>query len=237
MQYNLQCTGPPGDCDGDGVLDDSDDDDDNDGILDTEEGTRAHNRCRDPIGLATATQISTSGSNVAARGIDGGNNSGSNEAVTAGGTTTDWWKVDLGASYDNISELVFYNRTFFFGASGKRQIRNCYLMASNTPFPDDLAGSRALAAAPGGFEYQFPNDPGTQHSWTIKLPEPLQLRYFKIQKSGVNNSGNSLRVMEFRVYQPRDTDDDGIPDFQDLDSDNDGCFDVVESGGVDSKRW
>ncbi|MBT8449084.1 MAG: hypothetical protein KJO69_05315, partial [Gammaproteobacteria bacterium] len=32
----------------------------------------------------------------------------------------------------------------------------------------------------------------------------------------------------------RDTDLDGTPDYLDLDSDNDGCFDVVESGGIDA---
>jgi len=36
-QYNLQCTGLPGDCDGDGILDDVDLDDDNDGISDIDE--------------------------------------------------------------------------------------------------------------------------------------------------------------------------------------------------------
>ncbi|MFC4636585.1 DUF4347 domain-containing protein, partial [Dokdonia ponticola] len=33
-----------------------------------------------------------------------------------------------------------------------------------------------------------------------------------------------------------DTDMDGIPDHLDLDSDNDGCFDVVESGGLDGNN-
>ncbi len=31
-----------------------------------------------------------------------------------------------------------------------------------------------------------------------------------------------------------DTDCDGIPDFQDLDSDNDGLSDIAESGGMDA---
>ena len=34
-------------------------------------------------------------------------------------------------------------------------------------------------------------------------------------------------------YTPKDTDGDGHPDFQDLDSDNDGVNDVIESNGVD----
>ncbi len=32
---------------------------------------------------------------------------------------------------------------------------------------------------------------------------------------------------------PRDTDGDGVPDYRDLDSDNDGIDDVIEAGGVD----
>ena len=35
-------------------------------------------------------------------------------------------------------------------------------------------------------------------------------------------------------YTPADTDGDGAPDFQDLDSDNDGINDVIESGGTDA---
>ena len=36
------------------------------------------------------------------------------------------------------------------------------------------------------------------------------------------------------IFPSCDTDNDGIPNRLDLDSDNDGCFDVVESGGVDA---
>ena len=35
-------------------------------------------------------------------------------------------------------------------------------------------------------------------------------------------------------YQVKDTDGDGTPDFMDTDSDNDGIYDLVEAGGVDS---
>lgn len=38
------------------------------------------------------------------------------------------------------------------------------------------------------------------------------------------------------VTQYRDTDEDGIADHRDLDSDNDGLGDVVESGGIDADR-
>ena len=38
------------------------------------------------------------------------------------------------------------------------------------------------------------------------------------------------------VAAERDTDKDGIPDNRDLDSDGDGCFDVVESGGTDNNN-
>jgi hypothetical protein len=34
----------------------------------------------------------------------------------------------------------------------------------------------------------------------------------------------------------RDTDGDGIPDSKDLDSDGDGCFDVIESNGIDANN-
>ena len=34
-------------------------------------------------------------------------------------------------------------------------------------------------------------------------------------------------------YIPADTDDEGVPDFQDLDADNDGVLDVIEGGNLD----
>ncbi|WP_179344061.1 DUF7507 domain-containing protein, partial [Winogradskyella ursingii] len=40
-------------------------------------------------------------------------------------------------------------------------------------------------------------------------------------------------VSDPTFYSEMDTDDDGTPDHLDLDSDNDGCFDAVESGGND----
>ncbi|WP_299625747.1 VCBS domain-containing protein, partial [uncultured Tenacibaculum sp.] len=48
------------------------------------------------------------------------------------------------------------------------------------------------------------------------------------------NGGNvTMQFTEFSYCFARDTDMDGTPDYLDLDSDNDGCDDVVESGGND----
>ncbi len=47
---------------------------------------------------------------------------------------------------------------------------------------------------------------------------------------GFTVSNGSCSVTE------RDTDNDGIPDNRDLDSDGDGCLDVVESGGIDNNN-
>jgi len=41
--------------------------------------------------------------------------------------------------------------------------------------------------------------------------------------------GGSFSVSDFSVCNPRDTDGDGIPDYQDTDSDNDGCPDAAEA--------
>ena len=52
----------------------------------------------------------------------------------------------------------------------------------------------------------------------------------------INNStggaGNDLAIDDIFIYQSYcDADNDGIPDYLDLDSDNDGCFDAIEGGG------
>jgi len=47
--------------------------------------------------------------------------------------------------------------------------------------------------------------------------------------TGVISEGGSFSVSNFETCMPRDTDGDGIPDYQDLDSDGDGCPDAIEA--------
>ena len=62
--------------------------------------------------------------------------------------------------------------------------------------------------------------------------------YFTITSNTSSGNGNDFGIDEISLLanDARDTDKDGIPDYNDRDSDNDGCLDVVESGGVDANN-
>lgn len=56
--------------------------------------------------------------------------------------------------------------------------------------------------------------------------------YPKYGTSSANNAGEtSSEFITFQVNFVRDTDNDGVPDCLDLDSDGDSCFDAIEGGG------
>ena len=68
--------------------------------------------------------------------------------------------------------------------------------------------------------------------WYVIFPEGAT--EFTINATG----GAALEGFRFSAVENfcPDTDDDGIPDNLDLDSDNDGCNDVIESGGTDNNN-
>ncbi len=67
----------------------------------------------------------------------------------------------------------------------------------------------------------------------ICFPEPVNeieiIFYDFAVGSGVISEGGSFSVSNFETCLPVDTDGDGIPDFLDPDSDNDGCMDAAEA--------
>ncbi len=59
--------------------------------------------------------------------------------------------------------------------------------------------------------------------------------------NGPGGCGNDLALDDITLYQEPsittcDSDGDGIPNSQDLDSDNDGIFDILEAGGIDANN-
>ena len=73
------------------------------------------------------------------------------------------------------------------------------------------------------------------NNWVITLPTNVpntgNLVIGFISGSGDNNGGADDFLIESLVINScKDTDNDGIPDYLDLDSDNDGCLDAIEGG-------
>jgi outer membrane protein OmpA-like peptidoglycan-associated protein len=57
---------------------------------------------------------------------------------------------------------------------------------------------------------------------------------FEVGSNGIPDAIETSIDSDILIYSIPDTDNDGIPDFRDLDSDGDGIADVVEAGGTDS---
>ena len=81
------------------------------------------------------------------------------------------------------------------------------------------------------------------YSGTYTVPPNQVSTYFLFESvstgSGGISAGNfvdNIEIIQISSGVCADTDNDGIPNSEDLDSDGDGCFDVVESGGTDSNN-
>ncbi|WP_459213097.1 gliding motility-associated C-terminal domain-containing protein [Aquimarina rhabdastrellae] len=75
-------------------------------------------------------------------------------------------------------------------------------------------------------------------SYTIPIDQESTTFAFVSISSAANNPtiGNFIDDVQLTVIEPvecPDTDGDGVPDYLDLDSDGDGCFDTIEAGHTD----
>ncbi|NND93082.1 MAG: hypothetical protein HKN42_19655 [Granulosicoccus sp.] len=59
---------------------------------------------------------------------------------------------------------------------------------------------------------------------------------FPVGRNGVTDEIETSPDSGLLLFTQPDTDHDGTPDFRDLDSDNDGIYDVIEAGSVDTDR-
>ena len=65
------------------------------------------------------------------------------------------------------------------------------------------------------------------------VPDGQTLTRFLFDSTGGGSHGNFLDSFKVDCVSAIDTDKDGVPDYLDLDSDNDGIYDLVESGVLD----
>ncbi|MEM9985646.1 MAG: hypothetical protein AAF804_11200, partial [Bacteroidota bacterium] len=70
-------------------------------------------------------------------------------------------------------------------------------------------------------------------AFRFRFPGPVDSVAFTAFKHSGSNSNVTLYITELTYSVPRDTDQDGVWDHEDLDADNDGIQDLVEAGGVD----
>ena len=223
-----------GDFDGDGVNDDTDLDDDNDGILDSVEcptdfaltpamfdflsnstnNSVINKDISGALGLpANSIVVSIDNVNVNEGAIFYALQSSPNPTFTISGTIPVFIEVEHGAviggvnNYDGITSLD--------GAT--------YTMT--TPLLSNFVENNSPP------EYQVlrqgsPVSNGSNFIWESNT----EATSVAITTTGTGNSAFFLRL---KTTVCKDTDHDGTPDYLDIDSDNDGCNDVIESGGSD----
>lgn len=243
---------PTDDFDGDGIINSLDIDDDNDGVLDSQEGT---------VVSCSTTYYSAYGGNVAtiigASGIDIGNpttqydwsggfaNGGTGLAGTYDLVTTTGFNENSTWSTinENAGNGVRYNLSGSFSAVNKFLLWNDHNFSSGQndgihtfsikiyDGSGNLLGTEGVFTAANSNAMQTFNFSTTYYNVSaFEIIIGTAYTRAPIQFSEVAITGSGLVCDS--LFISRDTDNDGIPDNFDLDSDGDGCSDALEAGAT-----
>ncbi len=223
--HNLQCIGPPGDCDGDGVVDTIDLDDDNDGIYDTQEycATNPSPEIQINIDLdayedeTTWTLVDPLGGTISSGGPYTSTDDTINFGIEVFTTGTYVFTIkdrfgdgmsinDVSNENANASFTVMLNGATFYSSSSFPNFGNSFTVNINVTYES------------GGF-YCLTSDPSENDD------SDSFLNYQDIDYA----TANGTTLNSFGVLVSMDADNDGIINSFDTDSDNDGCSDANEA--------
>ncbi|MCF6213099.1 MAG: T9SS type A sorting domain-containing protein [Flavobacteriaceae bacterium] len=199
------------DNDGDGITDSIDIDDDNDGILDIVEGTGD----TDGDGIKNSFDLDSDGD-----GIPDNVEAQTTTGYTAPGTFTD-------TNNDGVNDIYAGGLTPVNtdGVDTKDYIDTD---SDNDGTNDTTEAQLALSGTVGtnGLDNNIDSvDNYTDPNGNINNPASLPDADFDV------NSGGDVDYRD-ALYNPNDNDGDGIPDFTDIDDDNDGILDTVEDAAA-----
>ncbi|MDX6747470.1 T9SS type A sorting domain-containing protein [Polaribacter sp. PL03] len=224
---------PTGDTDNDGILNHLDLDADNDGIADVVEagGTDVNGDGKadnfvDADNDGFNDVVDGDPTNALANGTDTAGTNTSNVLIVTGADTSNDGKpnsypngdtdndgildnLDLDADNDGIADVVEAGGT---DVNGDGKADN-FVDADNDGFNDVVDGDPTNALANG-------TDTAGTNTANVLI----------VTGADTNNDGKPNSI------PTNDTDGDGIRDYLDLDSDNDGIVDVIEAGGNDTNR-
>lgn len=232
-----QLSAQSSDVDGDGVTNSLDLDDDNDGILDADE-CQASNKI-------TAGVFPTSGSTIPgwtttglfalnARGLQF---DADNVVTTVRQTISSvffgstinlnnlrWLTTNNSAASGRLITEVLYNGTVYatidtgIGVAG-----SIPTVVGNNGAVTNISTLPSIAST-GVYS--------TPSNITISLPSSLPSSgEFQVRFTSGSTNADDLSIESVQLISCSDFDGDGIPNFQDLDSDDDGCTDAVEGSG------
>ena len=195
------------DTDGDGIVDEYDLDDDNDGILDSVEDNGTPNRDTDGDGIVDSKDLDS-------------DNDGILDIVEAGGEDTDNnGRVDDATDGDNDGLADIVDR-----------------MPTTANSVDDAMSTLPVTdtdrdSTPNFQDVDSDND-GIADAIEAGVPAENVDTDGMIKEATVDEDGIPTAVTAVAI--PKDTDGDSVPDYRDLDADNDGILDVTEAGGTDA---
>uniref|UniRef100_UPI0040481754 tandem-95 repeat protein n=1 Tax=Algoriphagus sp. TaxID=1872435 RepID=UPI0040481754 len=235
------------DTDGDSVADVADIDDDNDGILDAIESPSCFYTSKDWLsGNRSAITVSTTLAMNATYGspyklVDGNNGTAAaNYAVnfiasTTAGQTVYAFKMPVPVELKTIF-LRYINANTHFNTGTVLRLEGSNDNTSWTTLGNGYAAATSVPGLVGSLT-------ANTFSVTQNSGKYLFYRVYWVSGGGVNANGTSNEVYfeTYSTYQaslhPKldcisDTDGDGTPNHQDLDSDGDGCPDAREAGVV-----
>ncbi|MFV0388403.1 MAG: beta strand repeat-containing protein [Pyrinomonadaceae bacterium] len=237
---NVSPATPPIDSDGDGIDDSTDQDDDNDGVPDTTElyCTSGKTYLAGPSLIQSITTQNAIFPLVYANAplpqvwFDGDIVNGQSTFAPANTDADDFSSTPV------ILTITFTGPTIAdgfvlandFGVTGDG-IKNADLQIFDSA--NNLLGTESYTslstASSGASEYPF------SHQYTDIKSMKI---FIKSTYSGGGTGLNRMQMREIGMYNmdgfcsPIDFDGDGVPDYLDLDSDNDGISDLLEAGGL-----
>lgn len=225
------------DTDKDGIYDIDDEDDDNDGIPDTTEsiiivkqfinGSFEEGPFPSTTGMYSDALVNGWTATVSGKKIEIWKSGASNIIAPHGNYFCEVNSTDKGMIYqditvttDDVIEYSFYHR----GRNGKDELE--VLIGPTNKLKKEMKA-------------KTDNNGWKRYTGSYKVPKnTTTLRFaFSAKKSHgkVDSEGNFIDHINLKIVESEDVDfdGDGIPNRLDLDSDNDGIYDVVEAGGID----
>jgi gliding motility-associated-like protein len=230
------------DSDSDGVLDVTDIDDDNDGILDSQEQVSCYS-----FGKNIAT-VNFSGSSVV------------NSTINSITTNTPAWSTSYSTENFSLPLSLKFNRLSKAGVAMFGLIPAGSTTQTPTNFNDNgykfyIANTQSYGYFGLSYNFQEPVTGNEEYSIDISATGYVTVKMNGVQKhafQGVNSAyklavsaGSSSQLLsnirltnatypERTICLDQDTDNDGTPNRLDLDSDADGCSDAYEAGTTTS---
>ena len=249
-----QGTATSQDFDCDGVINSIDIDDDNDGILDIDED-RCNLQYYENFGNINGV------TNLATAGLPGSTTAmgfGGDDGLYAISNRLDpfignWWNGNAldpinpnvgGVMYVNAGANNVYTSPLFSGWAPGVTYKFSFRIFVSSPTPS--VSFDILNSGGGVIAQVFTGNLGSAESgrWLVyessfTMPAGVTTGRFKISNYNGAGMGQDYTIDELRLWRADvvcDTDGDGVPNSLDVDSDGDGCNDVVESGGIDANN-